>query len=549
MSVKKINNISLLGICMVIALCMDGGFFDSSVAIIGLFIAGSILVLMKRGVNFYGRDKRNVFAIPLVLLGLAAVVSFWAIDYMENLMGVMRLAVICLWMYFVQNRANEERVAVKNMIPLMGCASIGMSMLSFLITDLQPYFLENSRISGFFQYANTNALLFAVGIMILIYQLKEQEKPLYSILQIIVLLAGVFWSGSRSVLLLLMIWGVWYAIRTAEFRKPFLIGSITALLLGAAYAVITGSTANIGRIFTIFTNSSTLWGRLLYYRDAILLLSKKFLGLGRLGYYYSQGTFQSGVYDIKYVHNDFLQLALDYGVIALALVLLFVGWQIIKGKQSQTDKELLVFIGVASLADFHCQYLFIVMLACLFLDYGDCIKEKKKLTKEKSIVISGLFIAFLYIGIATGSNRYGNYDLALSMLPNYTPAEENRLLVSMGTEESCVWATELLEKNPYNITAYTVRGAYYGSVLRIRECINDLDQMLELAPYSIDNYRQYEGLLKNMKEAILAMGEEGEGLELIQSRIDSLPEQLESMEERTSSLAYKINDFPVFSYK
>ena len=549
MSVKKINNISLLGICMVIALCMDGGFFDSSVAIIGLFIAGSILVLMKRGVNFYGRDKRNVFAIPLVLLGLAAVVSFWAIDYMENLMGVMRLAVICLWMYFVQNRANEERVAVKNMIPLMGCASIGMSMLSFLITDLQPYFLENSRISGFFQYANTNALLFAVGIMILIYRLKEQEKPLYSILQIIVLLAGVFWSGSRSVLLLLMIWGVWYAIRTAEFRKPFLIGSITALLLGAAYAVITGSTANIGRIFTIFTNSSTLWGRLLYYRDAILLLSKKFLGLGRLGYYYSQGTFQSGVYDIKYVHNDFLQLALDYGVIALALVLLFVGWQIIKGKQSQTDKELLVFIGVASLADFHCQYLFVVMMACLFLDYGDCIKEKKKLTKEKSIVISGLFIAFLYIGIATGSNRYGNYDLALSMLPNYTPAEENRLLVSMGTEESCVWATELLEKNPYNITAYTVRGAYYGSVLRIRECINDLDQMLELAPYSIDNYRQYEGLLKNMKEAILALGEEGEGLELIQSRIDSLPEQLESMEERTSSLAYKINDLPVFSYK
>lgn len=549
MSVKKINNISLLGICMVIALCMDGGFFDSSVAIIGLFIAGSILVLMKKGVNFYGRDKRNIFAIPLVLLGIAGVVSFWAIDYMENLMGVMRLAVICLWMYFVQNQANEERVAVKKMIPLMGCASIGMSMLSFLITDLQPYFLENSRISGFFQYANTNALLFAIGIMILIYQLKEQEKPFYSILQIVVLLAGVFWSGSRSVLLLLMIWGVWYAIRTAEFRKPFFIGSITALLLGAAYVVITGSTANIGRIFTIFTNSSTLWGRLLYYRDAILLLSKKFLGLGRLGYYYSQGTFQSGVYDIKYVHNDFLQLALDYGVIALALVLLFVGWQIIKGKQSQTDKELLVFIGVASLVDFHCQYLFIVMLACLLLDYGDCVKEKKKLTKEKSIVMSGLFIAFLYIGIATGSNRYGNYDLALSMLPNYTPAEENRLLVSMGTEESCVWATELLEKNPYNITAYTVRGAYYGSVLRIRECISDLDQMLELAPYSIDNYRQYEGLLKNMKEAILEMGEEGEALELIQSRIDSLPAQLESMEERTSSLAYKINDLPVFSYK
>ena len=534
---------------MAIALCLDGGFFDSSVAIIGLFIAGNILVLMKKGVSFYGRDKRNVFAIPLVLVGIAGIVSFWSVDYMENLMGVMRLAVICLWMYLVQNRANEERVAVKNIVPLMGCVSIAMSAISFWITDLQPYFMENSRISGFFQYANTNALLFAVGIIILVYQLKEQKKPIYSILQIIVLLAGVFWSGSRSVLLLLLIWGVWYAIRTAEFRKPFLIGSVMALLAGAAYTVMTGSTANIGRIFTLFTNSSTLWGRLLYYRDAILLLGKKFFGLGRLGYYYSQGTFQSGVYDIKYVHNDFLQVALDYGVIALVLVLLFVGWQILKGKQTQTDKELLVFIGLASLVDFHCQYLFVVMLACLFLDYGDCVKEKKEMTKKKRMVISGLLIVLLYIGIATGSNRYGNYDLSLTMLPGYTPAEENRLSISMGTEASCIWATELLEKNPYNITAYAVRGAYYGSVLRVQECIRDLDQMLELAPYNIDNYQQYEGLLENMKEALLAEEEGGEALELIQSRIDSLPAQLERMEERTSWLAYKINDLPVFSYK
>lgn len=543
------NNISVLGICMAIALCMDGGFFDSSVAIIGLFIAGSILVLRKKGVNFYECDKRSIFAIPLVLIGVAGIVSFWAIDYMENLLGVMRLVVICLWMYLVQNRGSEERVVVKNMIPLMGCASIAMSAISFLITDLQPYFMENSRISGFFQYANTNALLFALGIIILIYQLKEEKKPIYSLLQIVVLIIGIFWSGSRSVLLLLLVWGVWYAIRTAEFRKPFLIGSITALLVGASYVAITGSTDSIGRIFTIFTNSSTLWGRLLYYRDALLLLSKKFFGLGRLGYYYSQGTFQSGIYNIKYVHNDFLQVALDYGVIALVLVLLFLGWQMMKGKQSQQDKELLAFIGVASLVDFHCQYLFIVMLACLFFDYGDCVKQKKKLTKGKSIVLSGLFIMLLYMGIATGSNRYGNYDLALSMLPNYTPAEENRLLSSMGTEASYVWATELIEKNPYNITAYTVRGAYYGSVLRIQECISDLDRMLDLAPYSIHNYRQYEGLLENMKEAVIAMGEEGEALELIQNRLDSLPAQLESMQERTSSLAYKINDLPVFSYK
>lgn len=553
MNVKKMSNMPLLLICMSFALIMTGGFFDNSVAFLGLLITTCLFIMLVRGETFYGRDQRKVFLIPTGIMCIAILVSFWAVDYMENFMGVMRIGVICLWMYLVRCRDEKEIVAAKRMIPLLGCLTVGISMISLWIPQLEPYFWENSRMSGFFQYANTNGLFFAIGIMILIYQLKEQRKLVYDIAQMVVLIVGLLLSGSRSVLLLLLVWGVWHAIRTAEFRKPFFIGAGALLLLGGTYVAVTGDMANIGRIFTIFTSNSTLWGRLLYYRDAILLLLQKFFGLGRLGYYYSQGTFQSGIYHIKFVHNDFLQMALDYGVIALGLLLVFLIWQIVRGKQSRMDKELLLFICVASMLDFHCQYLLIIMIACLFLDYGNCVKEKKSQIKENYVMLPVFLVVFLYVGIATGSSKSGNLGLTLSMLPDYTNAQEKVLLNSMGTVESYELATRLIEKNPYNITAYIARGSFYGSQLYVQECIADLDKMLELDPYNVEYYKQYEIMIENMESVLLAVEEKDdditEKLELLQERKDSLPMQLESMQERTSFLAYKIKDVPVFVYE
>jgi len=553
MKVSKCNYAPLLGICMSVALFMTGGFFDHSVAVIGITIVGCLFFMLLKGEEFFGRDKRHVFLIPTVILGMSAIVSFWAVDYMENFMGVMRVGVICLWMYLVRSRDKEEVYALKRLIPILGCITIGISLISLLMPDLTPAFWENNRMSGFFQYANTNGLFYALGILILIYGLNGQKKIVAELIQIIILFVGLLLSGSRSVLLLFLLWGVWYAMRTAEFRKPFILAGGAFLVLGGLYVAITGNTANIGRIFTIFTSNSTLWGRLLYYRDAALLLCKKFFGLGRLGYYYTQGTFQSGIYHIKFVHNDFLQVALDYGVLALVLVLIFLGWQLVKGRQEKSEKELLLFLCGASMLDFHCQYLFIVMLACLFLDYGETIKEKKSQVKENYVMLPVYMVLFLYVGIATGSYRMGNLGLTLSMLPDYTAAQEKVLLNSMGTEQSYEMATRLIEKNPYNLTAYIARGSFYGSRLYVKECIADLDKMLELDPYNVEYYKQYEIMLENIENAILASVEEEslaeDDLDLLRERSASLAVQLSEMKKRTSALAYKIKDVPVFSYE
>ena len=202
------------------------------------------------------------------------------------------------------------------------------------------------------------------------------------------------------------------------------------------------------------------------------------------------------------------------------------------------------------------EYFFIVHTGIKYIYFSKILYGGyKRVLFWKSSVGIALFIClavFSYIGIATWNSHNDNYDVALSMLPDYTYAQEKKMLSMMGTGEAYELATQVIEKNPYNIIAYITRGSYLGAQLYVQECIADLDRMLELSPYNVGYYKQYEELLLKMKEALLAV-EDGNSrsavLEMIQNRLDSLPNQLAETIERTSWLAYKINDQPVFSYK
>lgn len=541
-----------ISVILGLSLLLCGGFFDVSVAAIGVIITAFLFGMLLRGKTFYQVDKRIVFKIPVAILWLSLLVSFWSIDYMENLMGVMRIGVVCLWIWMV--RCNREEIDhAQRSIPFYGCIMVLLSLPAYVIPSFRALFWENSRMSGFFQYANTSALFLAMGLVLLIYRWREYEKNLWKILQLCLLIAGLLLTGSRSILLLVLAWGIYYAFRTKEFRKPFLFAIALFVALSGLYVAILGNTSNVGRIFSIFSSNSTFWGRLLYAWDAIKLLTQKFYGLGRMGYYYTQGTFQSGVYHIRFVHNDFLQIALDYGVIALVLLVVFLGWQLLCGKQRKQSKELLCILCLASLVDFHCQYVTMMMIGALFLDYGECLKEPRKELRENHIILPIFCIAFLYIAIATGFSKIGKQDMALSLLPDYTNAQEQKMLQSMGMPEGYAIAEKLMKRNPYNINATIVMSYYYASQNRVRECVECLDQMLVLDPYNVEYYKQYDQLLQNIQLKLVELAKEEksyeEDLSFIQARRDALPEQLAALAQRTSFLAYKIKDEPIFVYK
>ena len=88
-----------------------------------------------------------------------------------------------------------------------------------------------------------------------------------------------------------------------------------------------------------------------------------------------QPMVQTGVYTTRFVHNDFLQIMVDYGIPVFLLMAVYLGYQIFKGKQTSLQKEILILLLLASLMDFHLQYMSSLMLLVLCLDLGE--KGKK----------------------------------------------------------------------------------------------------------------------------------------------------------------------------
>ena len=109
----------------------------------------------------------------------------------------------------------------------------------------------------------------------------------------LLLLFGIVATGSRGGLILLVLWIVFSLLRSHSVRRI-----VPVLGIAAAIAVVLAMW-NHGWVFTRFLTTdslSTVWGRLLYYKDGIRLLLQKPLGVGYLGWFYLQRMIQTGVY-------------------------------------------------------------------------------------------------------------------------------------------------------------------------------------------------------------------------------------------------------------
>ena len=152
-----------------------------------------------------------------------------------------------------------------------------------------------------------------VGLVILL--LFGKELDVRRLVCLAVLFFGIALSGSRTVFILWIAVIVVFFFLSKSGKKRLYVAALAAVLvLGTGiYAAVTGDLGSIARYLTTSTSSSTLMGRLLYCRDALPVILRHPLGLGYMGYYFTQGSFQTGVYSVYNVHNELFQLLLDVG--------------------------------------------------------------------------------------------------------------------------------------------------------------------------------------------------------------------------------------------
>lgn len=443
-----------------------GGLSDLLVALVGVFVS---FLLIRTGVEYKGKPME---LLPILAVFWGILVSFWAADYVYNLLGLLRIVAVLLWAALL-SKLPDMADKMLQLLPVYGALGV---VYSFVFQRF-----SGGRMAGPFLYANTWGIFLAICIVIGIHRLEQKSGKLWMELAVLgVNLLGFVLTGSRSSVLLLMVWGI-YKMLTNKKLRPYLLGGMLMFIVLAAVAYFGfGKTQTIGRVFTLtnVATTKTVAERLQYYKDGFKCLMAHPLGMGYMGYSYLQGGFQETLYATTYVHNDWLQSGLDYGIPAMIAWAVYFCYQIFVAKQGVLRKELLVMLLGGSMVDFHLQYLFMGLVLILFLKLPEAKKQEKVVWKARALPI-GAAVLMGYLCLPFGAdNLVHNYDRALELWPGYTLAQEHRL-EQMDDYEVILNLTEkLLAKNPNNSKAWTAKAV-------LCELTGDMEGMCDAMEHSI----------------------------------------------------------------
>lgn len=548
-SVKK--ELLFPGCLIVLTALLFGGFYEfvSCLVTSGLGICLLWFNYKNKRYTLYWNGALALAAV--VAIGYAAAL-LWAVDRGMALLGFLKYLPLVLFVLVLMQLSAEERRELLFAVPVSGVLIVGIGILLYWIPAVREHLFMAGRFGGTFQYANTMALYFLTGIIVVQGRCRYSAK---TAAVSSVLLLGIFMTGSRSVFVITLAAGIIGAWKNRSFRLFDLILLGVATVGGGVYAAVSGDFQNFGRFLTISLESSTLTGRILYWMDAFPLILKHPLGLGYMGYYYSQGQIQTGVYTTLYVHNDLLQAILDIGwVPAILGVWIFVK-NLVSKKIDGTAKTVLFVIIIHSLFDFDLQFLSICFVCFLVLNYEDnkesitCGKRKesgsgkgRKRQMVSGVAIGGILISAYFL-IPLGAFYAGEYQTARQFYPGHTEAELILLENAQSKEEGEILANSILSRNNNASLAFDAKAL--ASAME-----NDYDQMVwykeeavKNNPYDINEYADYVSLLSRAVEYYYNSHDE-ERTEYYIGKVLEIPGRLEEIETRTSKLGWRIKDKP-----
>ena len=551
-------------IAYIVTVILSGGFYAYSAMIAGIL---AVIAFLRTGGNraalkeaFITNGSHRITAlnlkalIPLLLCLYPFISMLWAFDRPVHLEGAIRLSALIPFILLFLLYDEKDKYRILSAVPYLGSIMVMTGIISIPFDAVSSMFWQSERFLGFFGYANTCALFLFLSLAIRIGKMEQQNIKgigTKDIVMLLCLLSGILMTGCRSILLLMIPWAIYKCIRNKRLLKYMLPAGAAIAAVAAIYAFVSDNEQNIGRIFTLSTHQSTIFGRILYIKDGIRLLPLFPFGLGFGGYYEVQPVYQNGLYNTRFVHNDYLQSCLDLGILPGLLIMTYLIFQIIKGRQDERRKEYLVIILVSALSDFHFQYLSILITALLCLDLG---------TEERNIIIdpgdrditcmivSGGLILFYSFFLIPFAAFYLHLDeQGLKLYPHETEAELRLLRTAETSGRAESLALSILSHDSLCAEAYRHLG-YIGAMKEdYGAAVYYMDKMIDSDRYDIESYRSYDKLLKgDLIPKALDSGDM-ESVRVMEEAGQRLEERLENLRNTTDPISFRLRDKPVFT--
>jgi O-antigen ligase len=305
-------------VCFIIFGALFHGFFyelENVIMVCTLSIILAVTIFVEKKLLF----------LPFHFLLLLFVISYWAaiyyaLDHELALEEALKVTPILLVALLAAGLNLEQKLKVLKVCTWVGSGIVVIGVL------FQLY--RQNRLESTMEYANALAiLLLFAGILSIIFYVKE-KKP-YHLFNLILQITGLLLTLSRSVWIL-WIGAIVLLILTYKLLRIkellFKIGLAHLAALALAILVKWDFFFFLNRIQSIHTKASELQIRLVYWQDSLAMIGDHWLfGTGGGGWSVLLAEYSNPIYYVKYVHNQYLQIFMDVGLIGAALFIALIG--------------------------------------------------------------------------------------------------------------------------------------------------------------------------------------------------------------------------------
>lgn len=526
---------------MVFSPLATGLFYEWMSGLAVIFLIAYLFFLSKSGGLKLPMSLSLLAASALPLCyGLTA---FWAVDRGEALLGFVKFLPLPLFALAAAQFSPEQRQDLLRQVPFCGALVTIVTFFLSMIPSIGGYFTVAGRLCGTFQYPNTFALFLLTGV---IAAVAGKKASVARLLCTAVLIFGIFQSGSRTAFILLAITLAALIFLVPDKRVKIILAGFfgTGVLLSLGYVWLTGNFVTVGRYLTGFWESSTFLGRILYFKDSLPVIVSHPFGLGYNGYHYLQGSFQTGVYSLAFIHNDFLQILLDVGWLPCLLLLSALAYSLFSKSTGAAQKLMLLGICAHSLFDFNLQFIYIFFLLILTMKL-DCEKGGMLCLPRSASAMAALLLCgtALYFTTASLLFFFHNYSGAVSLYPAYTSAWQALLPQASTAEEMDDIADRILAVNKSVSLAWSAKARAAFSAGDFTTVIAAKEKAISLSRYELTEYLDYFYMLQEAEKLYTGAGDEGSA-RICREKLRSIPAMLDSVKKGSDPLAWEIDEKP-----
>lgn len=542
LSVKNSDTI-FLKVLMVASSFLVGGYHLVASCVLSfallIFIIYKTLLKEEKLTLKIGLTITSVLLLAIAYLG----VSVWAVDSGTAIYGFFKILPVALFSCVISSYDKSTRMELLETVPVTGVVNGVLSFGLSFIPGLSSYFLVAERLGGFFQSPNAFAIYCLAGIIVLLTSVKPDIKKWF---MVIVLTILILLTGSRTVFIFMVITMAIFVftLKNKKVKRNILLILAGALVLSGIVVVLTDSVQTVGRFLTISLNSSTFLGRLLYYKDALKVIFENPFGLGYYGYYFTQGSFQTGVYSVVFVHNAPLQFMLDVGIIPAVFFLVALAVSLFSKRTDFRQKILLLIVFGHSLFDFDLEFTAVFFVLVLAMDYEPFNLKAIPCNKILVTCISALLImTSVYFGCVNTLNLFGKYKEVDKIYGHDTIAKMHLITTEENAGALVKYADEIIDENGYLAIAYDVKAndAYKNG--DFKKVIEYKKKAIECAPYSLVEYIDYCDKLI-VGASLYSGANDMASAEYCMKEFVKVESMLEDVKQKTSSLGWKIYDKP-----